>query len=115
MKKNTEFWLEKIARNQARNIRVREHLESIGWTALRFWGHEAAETNVDRIVSAADALRASKGSPRSRAGALQYMKRSTGQLEAVDGDVTSIETQHLEVMITGLDLRFQANADLGGA
>lgn len=96
VKKNAKFWLEKIARNQARDIRVREHLESVGWTALRFWEHEAAETIVNRIVSAADAHRASKGSPRSRAGTLQYMKRSTGQLKAVDGDVTSIETQHLE-------------------
>lgn len=53
VKKNVEFWLEKIARNQARDIRVRDHLESIGWTALRFWEHEAAETIVDRIASAA--------------------------------------------------------------
>mgnify|MGYP001189061536 CR=1 FL=1 len=91
VKKNAEFWLEKIARNQARDIRVREHLESIGWTALRFWEHEAAETIVDRIVSAVNAPRASKGSPRGRTGALQYKKRPPGQLEAVDGDMTSVQ------------------------
>lgn len=96
VKKNTEFWLEKIARNQARDIRVRKHLESVGWTALRFWEHEAAETIVDRIVSAADSSHASKGSLRGRASALQDMKRPSEQLKAVDGDVTSIETQHRE-------------------
>ncbi|PQZ25367.1 hypothetical protein CQZ93_14750 [Ochrobactrum vermis] len=46
--------MEKIACNQARDIRVREHLESIGWTALRFWEQEAAEATVERVVSAAD-------------------------------------------------------------
>ncbi|HWW49537.1 MAG TPA: very short patch repair endonuclease [Xanthobacteraceae bacterium] len=96
VKKNTEFWLEKFARNQARDIRVRNHLESIGWTALRFWEHEVAETIVDKIVSAAEVTRAARISPRGRAGALQYMKRSSGQLETVDGDETSIQTQRLE-------------------
>lgn len=96
VKKNTEFWLAKIARNQARDIRARNHLESIGWTALRFWEHEAVETIVDKIVSSADAPRALKGSPRGRACALQDMKRSSRQLEAVDCNVTSIQTQHLE-------------------
>lgn len=92
VKKNAVFWLEKITRNQARDVCVREHLESIGWNALRFWEHEAAETIVDKIVSASDISRASKGSPRRRARALQYMKRSPEQLEAVDGDETPVET-----------------------
>lgn len=96
VKKNTEFWLEKIARNQARDIRVRNHLESIGWTVLRFWEHEAAETIVDKIVSAAHAPLDARISPRIRAGALQDMKRPPEQLEAVDGDVTSIQAQHIE-------------------
>jgi DNA mismatch endonuclease (patch repair protein) len=58
VKKNSVFWLEKIARNQARDVRVREHLEKIGWTTLRFWEHEPVEVIVDRIASTVQSLRA---------------------------------------------------------
>jgi DNA mismatch endonuclease (patch repair protein) len=95
VKKNTEFWLEKIARNQARDIRVRIHLESIGWTALRFWEHEAAESIADRIVSVADSLRAPSGSLQGRASASQDTKPPE-QPAAVDGDISSVQPPRLK-------------------
>lgn len=55
--KNVAFWLDKIARNKTRDIRVCEHLENIGWTVLRFWEHEPVEAIVDVIASTVTNLR----------------------------------------------------------
>lgn len=74
VKKNSVFWLEKIARNQARDIGVSGHLEKIGWTTLRFWEHEPVEVIADRIASTVQNLRAVATSSRGRASALQHMK-----------------------------------------
>jgi DNA mismatch endonuclease (patch repair protein) len=76
VKKNNAFWLEKIARNQARDIRVREHLEAIGWTTLRFWEHEPVEAIVDKIASTARNLRAIATLSRRRTGTLQNKERT---------------------------------------
>lgn len=90
VKKNTGFWLQKIERNRARDIRATSHLVSLGWTVLRFWEHETTESIAETIFSAVQEARAS--SPRVR-GALQNVERSTGKLEAVDGDEALIEAQ----------------------
>ncbi len=37
---NKDFWTKKIERNIARDIEVNNHLESDGWTVLRFWGND---------------------------------------------------------------------------
>ncbi|WP_421927187.1 very short patch repair endonuclease [Neoaquamicrobium sediminum] len=95
VKKNTEFWLEKIARNQARDIRVREHLESIGWTALRFWEHEAAEAILERIVSAADAS-SLLGFTSRKSGRVAGHEAVAEQLESVRGDLSLAKPQRLE-------------------
>lgn len=96
VKKNTAFWMEKIERNRARDIRVREHLAEIGWTPLRFWEHETVEAIVKRIVSTVEQYRAAKPSPRSSVRSLQNMKRAPGQFEAVNGDEVATEVQTVE-------------------
>jgi DNA mismatch endonuclease (patch repair protein) len=37
---NRAFWLEKLRRNRARDLRVTKTLRSNGWTVLRIWQHE---------------------------------------------------------------------------
>jgi len=40
IKSNKDFWISKIERNMARDKEVNEHLQSYGWTVLRFWGKQ---------------------------------------------------------------------------
>ncbi len=42
-KANADYWLAKVARNRARDIRNRERLESEGWRALVVWECELRE------------------------------------------------------------------------
>ncbi|WP_189669178.1 very short patch repair endonuclease [Promicromonospora soli] len=37
---NSEWWMEKLARNVARDRETDQHLATLGWTVLRFWEHE---------------------------------------------------------------------------
>lgn len=39
-KSHQEFWIPKIERNMDRDAEVTAHLESEGWTVIRFWGNE---------------------------------------------------------------------------
>ena len=39
-KSHQEFWIPKIERNMERDVEVTAHLESEGWTVIRFWGKE---------------------------------------------------------------------------
>ena len=39
-KSHQEFWIPKIESNIERDVEVTAHLESEGWTVLRFWGKE---------------------------------------------------------------------------
>lgn len=41
-KANSDFWLAKIRRNQARDLRDRRRLEEAGWRVIRIWEHDAA-------------------------------------------------------------------------
>ncbi|WP_322884484.1 very short patch repair endonuclease (plasmid) [Sinorhizobium medicae] len=59
VKKNTDFWLEKIAGNRARDARATAHLTDLGWMVLRFWEHEEVGTIVEKIAATVDAKRAS--------------------------------------------------------
>jgi len=37
---NTDFWVKKIERNRARDIKVNQQLVADGWTVIRFWEME---------------------------------------------------------------------------
>ena len=37
---NRKFWISKIEKNIARDTKVNESLVNLGWTIIRFWGHE---------------------------------------------------------------------------
>ena len=40
IKSHRRFWIAKIERNIQRDKEVTEHLQTEGWTVLRFWGNE---------------------------------------------------------------------------
>ena len=43
LKRNREYWLQKIEENMARDKRVDAELKVIGWTPIRFWSKEAGK------------------------------------------------------------------------
>lgn len=90
VKKNTDFWLEKISRNRARDARATAHLTELGWTVLRFWEHDTAEEIAGAISSVVSNAKAA--SPGLR-GPLKDVERSSGQFEAVNGNESMIETE----------------------
>ncbi|GAA2070368.1 hypothetical protein GCM10009801_21020 [Streptomyces albiaxialis] len=48
-KTNSGYWSQKVAGNVARDRDTDQHLAAAGWTILRFWEHESADTCADRI------------------------------------------------------------------
>ena len=48
-KTNTEYWKNKIARNQQRAKTVRRQLNRNGWQVMRVWEHEL-KNNLDKII-----------------------------------------------------------------
>lgn len=49
---NVDYWPAKIAGNMARDADTNSRLTAAGWTVLRFWEHEPAESVVAQIVEA---------------------------------------------------------------
>ncbi|MVO84723.1 DNA mismatch endonuclease Vsr [Streptomyces sp. p1417] len=49
-KANAEWWRAKLDKNMARDLHTTEHLETSGWTVLRFWEHEDANA-VAKIIA----------------------------------------------------------------
>lgn len=50
IKSNQDFWIPKIERTIQRDIEVTARLQELGWTVLRFWGHEILK-ELDYCVS----------------------------------------------------------------
>ena len=50
---NSEYWIEKISRNQERDDEVNKALLFQGWTVIRFWGKDILK-NVDECVKVID-------------------------------------------------------------
>lgn len=46
---NSEYWINKIARNRERDDEVNKKLLFMGWTVIRFWGNEIKK-NTDECV-----------------------------------------------------------------
>ncbi|MFE5879856.1 very short patch repair endonuclease [Streptomyces hydrogenans] len=63
-KANAEWWREKLAKNMTRDRETTAHLQSQGWTVLRFWEHESPDV-VARAVARAKSGNAEVGSRRS--------------------------------------------------
>ncbi|HEY4198096.1 MAG TPA: very short patch repair endonuclease [Mucilaginibacter sp.] len=48
-KTNSSFWNKKIQGNIERDTRIKQELEDMGWTVLRFWEHDIA-SNLSKII-----------------------------------------------------------------
>nr|WP_203779866.1 very short patch repair endonuclease [Actinoplanes philippinensis] len=46
---NSEWWAEKLAKNQMRDVATNAHLRAAGWEVVRVWEHEDPRTAADRI------------------------------------------------------------------
>lgn len=48
---NAGWWREKLAANVARDRDTDRLLESLGWTVLRVWEHEATDSALERVLT----------------------------------------------------------------
>jgi DNA mismatch endonuclease (patch repair protein) len=55
-KRNSDYWLPKLARNSERDRETDTLLRAAGWLPLRFWEHESAEDVVTCILEALRAI-----------------------------------------------------------
>ena len=55
-KTRTEFWANKIARNQERDIVNIQRLESIGWSAITVWECELGKPVIDNTMEKVEAM-----------------------------------------------------------
>ncbi|HVA07938.1 MAG TPA: hypothetical protein VNG12_14455, partial [Acidimicrobiales bacterium] len=56
-KANREWWVAKLAANEARDRETDACLEEAGWSVLRFWEHEAPGAAADAVEWAAQVRR----------------------------------------------------------
>jgi DNA mismatch endonuclease, patch repair protein len=49
-KANADWWVAKLAMNQARDASATAQLRALGWTVLRFWEHESPDVVVSTIL-----------------------------------------------------------------
>ncbi|MFB6695016.1 very short patch repair endonuclease [Streptomyces virginiae] len=50
-KANAEWWRVKLEKNVSRDLETTAHLESAGWTVLRFWEHESPDAVARKIAA----------------------------------------------------------------
>ncbi|GAB4582404.1 very short patch repair endonuclease [Nocardia sp. IFM 10818] len=51
-KNNAEWWAEKLAGNVTRDRDTDARLRAAGWTVVRVWEHETADTAADQVLNA---------------------------------------------------------------
>lgn len=51
LKRNREYWIEKIEENMARDFRVDRELLFLGWTPLHFWSNDVKKDSDGCILS----------------------------------------------------------------
>jgi DNA mismatch endonuclease, patch repair protein len=61
---NSEWWAQKLAKNQARDVTTNNHLRDSGWEVVRIWEHEDAQVAATRIL---EAVRAARDEPTGSA------------------------------------------------
>ena len=50
LKRNREYWIEKIEENMARDVRVDRELRELGWTPIHFWSKDVIK-NTDACIA----------------------------------------------------------------
>lgn len=59
-KTNEAFWIAKIVQNAQRDLNTTEHLQSEGWTVLRFWEHDERHVVTAKITAAVKGVEGSR-------------------------------------------------------
>ncbi|MGX6604599.1 very short patch repair endonuclease [Micromonosporaceae bacterium Da 78-11] len=62
---NSEWWAQKLAKNQARDIATSAHLHESGWEVMRIWEHEDIEAAANRVL---EVVRAAREKPSPATG-----------------------------------------------
>lgn len=62
-KNNSEFWMKKLASNQARDRLVTHTLRRLGWRVVRVWEHELRRKNEARLLTKLQRLLLTPPSP----------------------------------------------------
>jgi DNA mismatch endonuclease (patch repair protein) len=57
LKTNRNFWIAKIERNMARDVRVSQQLRSMGWIVLRFWDLQIEKDLATCVRAVTEAIR----------------------------------------------------------
>ncbi|MEU7152767.1 very short patch repair endonuclease [Streptomyces sp. NPDC045456] len=65
-KANAQWWRDKLEGNVVRDAETTAHLESAGWTVLRFWEHEVPELVAKQVTGVVQAAKADRA--RTRVG-----------------------------------------------
>lgn len=55
--RNSEFWRSKIEGTRIRDVEQTDRLQTVGWTVLRVWEHEAVDEAAERVSRALAGLR----------------------------------------------------------
>ena len=55
-KTRTEFWVNKIARNQERDLVNIQRLESIGWSAITVWECELSKSGIENTMEKIESM-----------------------------------------------------------
>ncbi|MEW1903048.1 very short patch repair endonuclease [Streptomyces sp. NPDC086147] len=79
-KSNAEWWRAKLDKNMARDRETTTHLETLGWTVLRFWEHASTEEISATVRAAVDR----KKSERIQAGRKTLVQDPRGNGRATD-------------------------------
>lgn len=67
---NEDYWLPKLARNNARDAAVNDALQREGWVVMRFWEHVQVGEAAEEIKEKEKVRNLKKGSCASRPGLL---------------------------------------------
>ncbi|MGW7487074.1 very short patch repair endonuclease [Streptomyces sp. NPDC054786] len=74
-KANAQWWRTKLEGNMARDAETTSHLESAGWTVLRFWEHETPESVAEQVTQAVQAAKSHAQGGRHRHPPTQALGR----------------------------------------
>ena len=77
-KANSDWWVAKLAMNQARDASATAQLRSLGWTVLRFWEHESPEEVVRQVVATLEAR--TQGRPPRDSGTRSSLRPAIGRV-----------------------------------
>ena len=81
LKRNREYWIEKIEENIARDKRNDEALRSAGWTVVHFWEKEVLK-NLGTCIDTITSLILAESSMHQKLDVIEFLQASEAELVA---------------------------------